>query len=62
MDVIIRFFTKSSSLVVKIMKVEEGTKIVSMAKVIKEEDGEEEKPAKKTKAASKENEDEQLSL
>ncbi|MBR3785806.1 MAG: DNA gyrase subunit A [Firmicutes bacterium] len=47
---------------VKIMKVEEGTKIVSMAKVIKEDDAEEAKPAKKTKAAPKEETDEQLSL
>ncbi|MBR4019760.1 MAG: DNA gyrase subunit A, partial [Firmicutes bacterium] len=47
---------------VKIMKVEEGTKIVSMAKVIKEDDEEEAKPAKKTKAAPKEETDEQLSL
>ncbi len=47
---------------VKIMKVEEGTKIVSMAKVIKEDEEEEEKPAKKTKTAPKEETDEQLSL
>ena len=46
---------------VKIMKVEEGTKIVSMAKVIKEDEEEEEKPVKKTKTAPKED-DEQLSL
>ena len=50
---------------VKIMKVEEGTKIVSMAKVIKEDEEdavEEKKPAKKTKSAKKETEDEQLTL
>jgi len=47
---------------VKIMKVEEGTKIVSMAKVIKEDDEEEAKPAKKTKVTPKEETDEQLSL
>ncbi len=45
---------------VKIMKVEDGTKIVSMAKVIKEEDAEE--PVKKTKPTKKEDTDEQLSL
>jgi len=51
---------------VKIMKVEEGTKIVSMAKVIKEDEEEdaveENKPAKKTKSAKAETEDEQLTL
>ena len=47
---------------VKIMKVEEGTKIVSMAKVIKEDEEEEAKPAKKAKAEPKEETDEQLSL
>ncbi len=51
---------------VKIMKVEEGTKIVSMAKVIKEDEEdevvEEKKPAKKTKSAKTETEDEQLTL
>ena len=47
---------------VKIMKVEEGTKIVSMAKVIKEDEEEEEKPAKKAKAEPKEETDEQLTL
>jgi DNA gyrase subunit A len=47
---------------VKIMKVEEGTKIVSMAKVIKEDEEEEVKPAKKAVKAEPKEEDEQLSL
>ena len=47
---------------VKIMKVEEGTKIVSMAKVIKEDEEEEAKPAKKAAKAEPKEEDEQLSL
>ena len=47
---------------VKIMKVDDDTKIVAMAKVIKEDDEEveEKKPAKEKKAAK--SEDEQLSL
>ena len=49
---------------VKIMKVEDGTKIVSMAKVIKEDDVEEEekKILPKEKPAKKESGDEQLTL
>lgn len=47
---------------VKIMKVDDDTKIVAMAKVIKDEDDEEPEPAKKKKTTKKEENNEQLTL